>query len=130
MKALSLNQPWAELVASGRKTIETRVWDTKLRGSFYVHASKTRTPETDYQIDLLLGADYPVNWGKLIAVATLHDTKFYGTYREFIEDEPFHLVNLSPRQFTPRYGFLLRDIKRLETPIPVRGMLNFFPVRP
>ncbi|MDD4353280.1 MAG: ASCH domain-containing protein, partial [Candidatus Nanoarchaeia archaeon] len=28
IKVLSLKQPWAELVASGKKTIELRKWNT------------------------------------------------------------------------------------------------------
>lgn len=40
MKALSLTQPWATLVACGRKKIETRSWSTKYRGPLYIHAAK------------------------------------------------------------------------------------------
>ena len=39
MKCLSLKQPFAELVVSGRKTIELRMWNTRYRGEFLVHAS-------------------------------------------------------------------------------------------
>jgi hypothetical protein len=39
-KCLSLKQPYAELLISGKKTIELRSWDTKFRGEFLVHASK------------------------------------------------------------------------------------------
>jgi len=41
MKALSVKQPWAELIASGRKTIETRTWRTKYRGPLLICAGKT-----------------------------------------------------------------------------------------
>lgn len=39
MKALSLRQPWASLIADGRKTIETRTWRTRYRGPLAIHAS-------------------------------------------------------------------------------------------
>ena len=39
-KCLSLKQPYAELLVSGKKTIEVRKWKTKFRGQFHVHASK------------------------------------------------------------------------------------------
>jgi activating signal cointegrator 1 len=42
MKALSLWQPWASLVALGIKTIETRSWETKYRGPLAIHAAKKR----------------------------------------------------------------------------------------
>ncbi len=38
MKALTLWQPWASLVALGVKTIETRSWSTKYRGPLAIHA--------------------------------------------------------------------------------------------
>lgn len=38
MKALTLHQPWASLIAIGVKTIETRSWATKYRGPLAVHA--------------------------------------------------------------------------------------------
>ena len=40
MKALSLTQPWATLVASGRKQVETRSWTTSYRGPLLIHAAK------------------------------------------------------------------------------------------
>ncbi|MDQ1139439.1 ASCH domain-containing protein [Pedobacter agri] len=39
MKALSIKQPWASLIASGIKDIENRTWATKYRGRIYIHAS-------------------------------------------------------------------------------------------
>jgi activating signal cointegrator 1 len=40
LKALSLTQPWATLVALGAKRIETRSWSTPYRGPIAIHASK------------------------------------------------------------------------------------------
>ena len=40
MKALSIIQPWAELIVLGHKDIENRTWPTKVRGRVAVHASK------------------------------------------------------------------------------------------
>jgi hypothetical protein len=39
MKAISLWQPWASLVAMGEKKIETRIWKTKYRGPIAIHAT-------------------------------------------------------------------------------------------
>lgn len=41
MKALSIRQPWAWLIAHGYKDIENRVWPTDYRGKFLIHASST-----------------------------------------------------------------------------------------
>jgi hypothetical protein len=42
MKALTLYQPWATLVAIGAKRIETRSWSTNYRGPLAIHAGKNR----------------------------------------------------------------------------------------
>lgn len=49
MKALSLTQPWASLVAIGAKRIETRSWPTRYRGPVAIHASKA-FPRADRQL--------------------------------------------------------------------------------
>lgn len=45
LPALSLSQPWAEMVLSPDidKTIENRVWNTKKRGPFLIHAAQGMT---------------------------------------------------------------------------------------
>lgn len=40
MKALTLTQPWASLVALQKKKIETRSWPTSYRGDLVIHAAK------------------------------------------------------------------------------------------
>ena len=40
MRALTLHQPWATLVAVGAKTIETRGWSSAYRGPLVIHAAK------------------------------------------------------------------------------------------
>lgn len=45
MKALTLWQPWASLVAMGEKKVETRVWETKYRGELAIHAAARIPPD-------------------------------------------------------------------------------------
>jgi hypothetical protein len=40
MKALSVKQPWANMIASGEKTIETRTWATDYRGPLLIVSAK------------------------------------------------------------------------------------------
>lgn len=44
MKTITLTQPWATLVASGAKKIETRSWSTAYRGPLAIHAAKGLGP--------------------------------------------------------------------------------------
>ena len=40
MRAISLWQPWASLIADGYKQVETRSWSTGYRGPLAIHAAK------------------------------------------------------------------------------------------
>lgn len=41
MKAITIRQPWAGLIAVGEKVYETRSWPTKYRGPIAIHAGKS-----------------------------------------------------------------------------------------
>ncbi len=45
MKAITIKQPWATLIALGEKRFETRSWQTKYRGPIAIHAGKTMDKE-------------------------------------------------------------------------------------
>src|SRR5262249_34288315 len=47
--ALSVRQPWAELIIPGRKSIEVRTWWTEYRGLLWIHASLKKNAELDHQ---------------------------------------------------------------------------------
>ncbi|MFA4132565.1 MULTISPECIES: ASCH domain-containing protein [unclassified Brevibacillus] len=40
MKAITIHQPWATLIALGEKRFETRGWPTNYRGQIAIHAAK------------------------------------------------------------------------------------------
>lgn len=40
MKAVSVRQPWAAMIAQGHKPIETRTWSTRHRGELLIVASR------------------------------------------------------------------------------------------
>jgi hypothetical protein len=52
MKAITIYQPWASLIAVGAKRYETRSWATKHRGKIAIHAGKKRPSK------LLTAAEY------------------------------------------------------------------------
>ena len=86
-KCLSLKQPYAELIVSGKKTIELRTWNTKFRGEFLIHASKTVDKEAckRNKIDpksLITGA--------IIGKAILYDVKAYDSKNSFLRDKNKH----------------------------------------
>ena len=40
MKAITIKQPWATLIAKGYKEYEFRTWKTKYRGEILIHSGK------------------------------------------------------------------------------------------
>ena len=80
MKALSLKQPWAELVVSGKKTIELRKWKTNFRGEFLIHAS--RVPDSN-AMKRFGFENLPL--GMIVGKAELVDVKDYKILKEEFE---------------------------------------------
>lgn len=116
MKALSLKQPFAELVVSGRKTIELRNWNTFFRGDFLIHASQ----KPDAQAMKKFGFSQ-LPCGFLVGKATLVTVKEYANKIEHQSDQARHLANSD----WGNYGFILEKIQRIK-PIPVKGHLGFW----
>src|SRR3989344_6676818 len=86
MKALSLKQPWAELILQGRKKIEIRAWNTKFRGEFLIHASKN--PDAD-AMEKFGFKDLPS--GFIVGKAELVDVKKYNGEEGYQKDSKLHL---------------------------------------
>lgn len=120
MECLSLAAS-AELVVSGRKTIELRTWNTRFRGRFLVHASMGTLASacTANRID-----PSGLVHKAVVGSAVLYAVKEYRTRAEFLADIPMSLA--SPEYAHDRYGFLLKDAVRFSMPIPLSGRLGLF----
>lgn len=66
MKALTVSQPYASMIADGNKFVENRVWETHYRGPLAIHAGKGSSYMTAKQIR---ESDYP--FGCVIATCSL-----------------------------------------------------------
>lgn len=121
MKCLSLKQPFADLLASGRKKIELRTWNTRFRGPFLIHASGT----VDREACSALGIEPEKLVRKaVVGRAVLYGVKKYVDSKEFMADQGLHMA--TENYSKSRYGFLVRDAVRLKRPIPLSGRLGFF----
>jgi predicted transcriptional regulator len=122
MKCLSLRQPYAELLVSGKKTIELRKWNTNFRGKFLIHASKNMNKEKCKS----LGIDYTkLGIGMIIGRAILYDVKKYDNKTEFMKDRHYADASIFDSYM---YGFKIKNAQRLRHPIPFSGKLGFFEV--
>lgn len=105
MRALCVRQPWASMIAEGRKRIETRTWATAYRGELMIVAS--RSPK----IDGLPG-------GVALCVARLTDCR-----RMTRRDAAAACCELYPGA----YAWVLEEVRPIR-PVPVRGQLGLFAV--
>ncbi|HUY70177.1 MAG TPA: ASCH domain-containing protein [Candidatus Baltobacteraceae bacterium] len=123
MKCLSVKQPYADLIATGAKTIELRSWDTKYRGRLLIHASSVPDVEgvKRFNIDTSKLAT-----GAIVAEVLLYDVKKYHNISELMEDKDRHLAGQAYID-KAKFGFLLREARKI-TPIPMKGSLGIFEV--
>jgi predicted transcriptional regulator len=117
MKALSLKQPFAELILQGRKIIELRKWNTKFRGEFLIHSSKSPDLNAMKRFGF---KELPC--GFILGKAELVNVKHYNSDKEHVADRNKHLAN----SVWGEYGFILKNVERFKKPIPALGKLGFW----
>lgn len=127
MKVLSLKEPYATLIKTGIKTIETRSWKTNYRGKLYLHASSAKIPkeyiENNELISLIDLSD--LNYGKIICSCELTDC--FEMTNEFIEE-----IKKNKNEYISgiyekgRYAWILRNIVVLDEPIIAKGHLGIW----
>lgn len=151
MKAITLTQPWATLIAIGAKTIETRSWVTNYLGPLAIHAAAGLGPvggkeglrwqcsqepfcsvldawareHAKFYTDLADMVNRPLMpLGAVVATCTLYYVR--QTQGRTIEsDYGISSQELAFGDFSEgRYAWLLRDIKMLAQPIPAKGALG------
>jgi len=125
MKAISLTQPWASLVALGHKKIETRSWTTRYRGPLAIHASKRFPPSARVFAIEEAGLDRlpkRLPLGAIIATATLKDIRKTEEVVNEISGLERRLGDYSPG----RYAWMLEDIRVLPDPVPCKGALRLW----
>lgn len=101
MIAISVKQPWANLIAIGEKSIETRLWASPFRGELLIVSSQ-RPPV------------FPA--GCAVAVAQLFDCR------------PMTLADQRRARCAVYEGAVAWDLRNIRPvrPVPVRGALRLF----
>ena len=131
MKAISLLQPWATLVVIGVKTIETRSWGTKYRGTILIHASQGKAGSIF--ADELPFKKYIPEFNKLPFGAIIGQVIITDVIRiETLEmtDELINRLTMEEKAFGDysegRYAWIMKDSKQFDKPIPTRGTLSIW----
>jgi hypothetical protein len=143
MKAISLWQPWASLMAAGYKRIETRSWaprGLKPGQLVAIHAAKRWTADErdtceDWPFgDCLALAERRGLWsfdkpplGCVVAIARFHHAAptLGGFDFEHMTDEEYEFGNFMPG----RFGWVFSEVRPL-APIHAKGMQGIFEWEP
>jgi activating signal cointegrator 1 len=148
LKVLSLIQPWATLVATNEKRIETRSWKTNYRGELFIHASKKVDKKFCEQVAGFLGIEFSGsqwyylqqgvgNLGAIIAKCNLVDC-VQMKEEGFIPGFPHtaHAILHNGQRVDGneywfgdythgRWAWILKDIEPID-PIPAKGKLGLW----
>jgi hypothetical protein len=108
MKVLTVRQPWAELIVSGRKDVENRTRRTNHRGLLAIHAG---LGFDDHEPPVRRVLDF----GAIIGVVDVVDCT-QGSRSRWALPLQWH--------------WLLANARRLSKPIPYRGALGLWTVDP
>jgi hypothetical protein len=106
MKAISIKQPWASLIAAGIKTLEIRQWPTDHRGPLLIVSSRRPIIEGHRH-------------GEALCVVTIA-----GCRKMTRDDIPFACVK---EMYFGHYAWVLKEVRVIE-PFGVMGQLRLFDV--
>lgn len=122
MKALSLTQPWATLVVTGRKRVETRGWPTSIRERIAIHASKAM-PGYAREAAIAFGLDPDaLPRGAIVGQVSLVGCVPTHEARPHLSAEELWFGDFADGRFV---WYLTTPTEEPE-PIPARGMLGFW----
>lgn len=129
VKAISLWQPWASLMAMGLKKNETRSWKTSYRGPLIIHAAKKVIGWPSLTIQGLFDDDIAFQpcdlpRGCLLCKVEMVDCQEIGIY-----NIPFREIEKELGDYTlGRYMWKTENVNVFEKPIPYRGSQGIFDV--
>ena len=122
MKALTIKQPWAELIIEGYKKYEFRSWKTKYRGKILIHAGMSLERDMvsrfkDYNLSYTMGA--------IIGEAILEDCILVD--KEFNDE----LRRIDPLVYgrsnhIETYAWKLTHVIKYDKPIEIKGQLGLW----
>jgi hypothetical protein len=109
VRAITIRQPWAELIVRGEKDVENRSWRTRHRGPLLIHAGGRAYRE-------LFGAHGVPDDAQLSAIIGV------------VEVVDCRLERSSEWHEPGSWGWYLTGARRFEKPIPMKGRRGLFEV--
>jgi hypothetical protein len=123
MKAITLWQPWASLIADKRKPVETRPRPWHYRGIIAIHAGK----HVDREACVRFGYNPDTITRGCVVCLVFKDAcvQFPDTRLFVTEWEQTHLRHIVPDEYgnyaDGRYGYTLYNPQKFNPPVPAKG---------
>ena len=117
MKALTISQPFASLIANGEKWVENRCWETKYRGPLAIHAGKgtqylTRKELIQYPQGIVATCD-------LVACFRICDVQ---NLADKLQSVGFTAEQVLQHEHAEGpWCWLLKNVQKLSVPVPCKG---------
>lgn len=111
MNAISIQQPWADLIVSGVKDIENRNWSTEFRGNILIHAGRqfdeAGLNHIQLQHGILIGkTSKDFVFGGVVGMTTITDCVEMHSSKWFFGKYGFVCEHSCKMQFIPCLGKL------------------------
>ena len=140
MKALTIKQPWATLIALGEKKFETRSWQTKHRGPLAIHAGKSVDKEAcnDREIKQALAKHGITSYKQLpigAVIATAEIAQCHSITKDWCEcgvAETDKGEKIEGDEYCfgyyeeGRFAWEIANVQVLNVPVPAKGQLSLW----
>ena len=130
MKALTICNPYPELILRGLKRVENRTWYTSYRGPLLIHAGKSRKwlslsedGTRDEEFDIALSE---MSFGAIVGIAHLDTCVPISDIRNGHADQEYPWLRLHEHCEGP-WCWVLSGVRRFE-PFPYKGAMGLFDV--
>lgn len=123
MRALTICQPYAELILRGDKRVENRTWETKYRGPLAIHAGKSRQWfDGDDDLIGMLGEMPP--FGAIVGRCNVIDCVHIDDIEAGQYDAAYPWLSAHEHTRGP-WCWIVDDVERLEA-VPFKGSQGLF----
>jgi len=119
MRAITICQPWAELIVGGEKRVENRSWTTGYRGPLAIHAGRSRVwmekcPDA-------VPADRELPFGAIVGLVDLVKVIRFSELESYSRNVPGYEWLRTHVYASGPLCWILANARRFERPIPWRG---------
>lgn len=124
MKALTICQPFAHLIARGVKRVENRTWSTSYRGPLAIHAGKSMAWTNQATVDRWVEWGDPMAFGAVVGMAKLIDVLHIDKIKSGDCEDSYPWLHAHEHVSGP-WCWVLGDVVRI-APVKWKGAQGFW----